>query len=81
MRTSELTPQQKAAKVVYQLALRALAGLDGLTTQQIACLVELTPRGALFLMQNISGPGIPICVIDGKWTLAAHHLKAACQFN
>jgi len=73
----EYTPQQRAAKVVYQLTLRALAGLDGLTTRQVATMVGLSWDGAHSLLCNVSGSGIPIYDAGGKWALATCHLKIA----
>jgi len=62
----ELLPQQRAAILIYHLtALRRCY-----TTEEVARLVGLTRRGALYLLDNLSAVhGLPLTRVDGHWMI------------
>lgn len=62
----DLTPQQRAVIVTYHLGVLGRC----YTTEEIAALVGLTYRGALYLMDNLSGiERVPVVKVDGKWMI------------
>lgn len=62
----ELTPQQRSAILIYHFVVYGAK----LTTQECAVLVGLTERGALYLLDNLSGThGLPLAKIDGRWMM------------
>jgi len=64
--TEDLVAQQRAAIVIYELGVRGRC----YTTEEIAALVGLSYRGALHLMDNLSGiERIPVTHVDGKWLM------------
>jgi len=64
---AELLSQQRAALVVYHLGVLGRC----YTTEEIAALVGLSHRGALYLMEKLSGIyGVPVTQLDdGRWLM------------
>ncbi len=58
----ELSPQQRAALLVYHLC--ALG--RRYTTAEVAAALGLTPRGALYLLERLSGV-LPIVQDGQRW--------------
>lgn len=74
------TPQQRAAKITYHLALRALAGLEGMTTSQVATMLGISYHAARALMINLEAAGTPpITMQEGRWVMVDYHLRVACR--
>jgi len=71
----ELKPQQRAAKITCHLYTRALMHLPGMTTQQDAMFLELRTHSAKALLNNISGPGVPIYNDGDTWFMDVTRLK------
>ena len=64
----ELLAQQRSAIIVYHLGVLGRC----YTTEEIAALVGLSYRGALYLMDKLSGiERLPVVKIDGKWLMLA----------
>jgi hypothetical protein len=62
----DLSSQQRAAIVMYHLGTLGHC----YTTEEIAALVGLTYRGALYLMDKMSGiERVPVVKVDGKWMI------------
>jgi len=62
----ELLAQQRAAIIVYHLGVLGRC----YTTEEIAALVGLSYRGALYLMDKMSGiERVPVVKVDGKWMI------------
>ena len=72
----ELTPQQRAARVTWALAQRALQGLPGLSTAEIGDLLGITCEGARQVMCKLSANGgVPVTQIDGLWVALPEELE------
>lgn len=66
MGNDEMTPQERAAKVAYNIAISR----KPITTSEVANMVGISYHGARRLMHNISGAGIPVYQDDrGRWRL------------
>lgn len=62
----ELVPQQRAAILIYHLCVLGRC----YTTEEVAHLLGLTPRGALYLLDNLSAVhGLPLTKLGGKWMM------------
>jgi hypothetical protein len=73
----DATFPQRAAHVTYHLVLRALAGMDGLTTGQVADMLGLTWGGAAVLMGKLQATdGVPIVRVGGQWIVLRDQLIA-----
>lgn len=67
---TDILPQQRAALATYHLLLRSLAGLDGMTTQDVADLCGMCEEAARVMMHNLSAiRGVPIYRDNGRWIL------------
>lgn len=57
------------------MTLRALAGMDGLTTGQVADLLGLTWAGAAMLMGKLQATdGVPMVRVGGQWIVQPDQL-------
>lgn len=61
----EWTAHQRSALVVFHLGVLG----KRMTTAEIAALVGVTTRGALYIMHRVSGTDIPIAFLHGKWLM------------
>lgn len=70
----ELAPQQRAAILIYHLCVLGRA----YTTEQVAVLLGLSPRGALYLLDSLSSVhGLPLVKVAGRWMSMAIAFKLA----
>lgn len=64
--TDDLVAQQRAAIIIYHLGVLGRC----YTTDEIAVLVGLSYRGALHLMDKLSGiERLPMAKLNGKWMI------------
>lgn len=76
MNVNELTAQQRAALVTFQLCLRAVADLPGLSIDDIASMLGIQVQSARALLCNISECCVPIYDDkDGLWYMDDMRLK------
>ena len=61
---NEMTPQQRAGLVIWLMARGHC-----FTTMEIAHITGLSYRGAKHMMDNLSGPRLPLACEHGQWRL------------
>ena len=77
MAAPDATCPQRAVHVTYPLILRALAGMDGQTTSQVADMLGLTWDSAAVPMTKLQATdGVPIARVGGQWTVQCDQLIA-----
>ena len=77
MADPDTTCPQRAAHVTYPSILRALAGMDGPNTGQVADMLGLTWDGAAVLMGKLRATdGVPIVRVGGQWIVLRDQLIA-----
>lgn len=80
----EYRPRKRAARLVYLMMLRELAGAEGFTTVQVADVLGMTRQGAYDLLVDISGAeGVPIWGPDKecRWGINIDELRIADRFK
>lgn len=61
----ELTAHQRSALVMYHFAVLG----KRMSTRDVALLVGVSERGALYILHRISGADVPLAFMHGQWFL------------